>query len=100
MTDASRSLEELESTIRKLFQEIFDLGEVGSDDDFFNLGGDSLSAEALSAAILNNTGHQFQMAWLLKTGTPRLVAERLLSATSPPRSAKRPPIFAVHGRQG
>jgi thioesterase domain-containing protein len=100
MKDGSRSLDELESTIRKLFQEIFDLQDVGRDDDFFNLGGDSLGAEALSTGILSNTGYQFQMAWLLKTGTPRLIAERLISAKPAPRGVERPPIFAVHGRKG
>jgi thioesterase domain-containing protein len=94
------SHDELESLVRKLFKEVFKLEEVGRDDDFFEMGGDSLTAEQLSAQILSNTGYEFQMAWLLKSGTPRLIAERMLSAAPARRSTERPPIFAVHGRKG
>jgi thioesterase domain-containing protein len=96
----SGPLDELESSIRRSFREVFDLDEVGGNDDFFDLGGDSLDAEALSAAILSLTGHQFQIAWLLKCGTPRLIAQRLLESEPLSRSEERPPIFAVHGRKG
>jgi thioesterase domain-containing protein len=99
MTDRRWSLDELESMVRKLFQEVFDVDEVGRDEDFFALGGDSLNAEALSAGILSQTGHEFQLAWLLKSGTPRLIAERLVSAT--PAEALNDKISVrIGGRHG
>jgi thioesterase domain-containing protein len=94
------SQEKLEAAIVRLFQDIFSFDEIGRDVDFFELGGDSLTAETLSGKILSTTGHEFQMAWLLKSGTPRLIAERLLSPAPVSRSAGRPPIFAVHGQKG
>jgi pimeloyl-ACP methyl ester carboxylesterase len=98
--DGSRSLDDLETMICQFLKEVLDLDEVRPDDDFFELGGDSLTAETLSGKIFSATGHEFQMAWLLKSGTPRLIAERLLSSAPASRNAGRPPIFAVHGRQG
>jgi thioesterase domain-containing protein/predicted nicotinamide N-methyase len=79
MQDHGGSVDDLESVLRELFQEIFGLDEIGSDSDFFELGGDSLAAEALTSKILSKTGHEYPMALLLKSGTPRLIAERLLS---------------------
>jgi thioesterase domain-containing protein/acyl carrier protein len=103
---------ELETTIAKIFDRVFGIDRVGAEDDFFDIGGDSLVAETISMEILQQTGHEFPMSWLLEHGSPRKIAAVLgkkaesnkqTTASEAPLAAKdkvRPPIFVVHGRGG
>jgi thioesterase domain-containing protein/acyl carrier protein len=103
---------ELETTIAKIFDRVFGIDRVGAEDDFFDIGGDSLVAETISMEILQQTGHEFPMSWLLEHGSPRKIAAVLgkkaesnkqTTASEAPLAAKdkvRPPIFVVHGRRG
>lgn len=120
----------LETLITKIFADVFDIDRVGANDDFFDIGGDSLVAETLSLEILQRTGCQFPISSLLEFGSPR----RIAAALSPSESGKegeqplvvdeaersassaamsssdavtrgvdeqiRPPIFVVPGRGG
>src|SRR5262245_9312838 len=72
---------DLESLIARLFAEVFDVDKVGANDDFFDLGGDSLVAETLSVAISGKTGRTFHLSALVEHGSPRKIAE-LLSGKS------------------
>lgn len=91
----------LETRIAQIFAETFEIDRVGANDDFFDLGGDSLLAETLGMAISHRTAREFEVSWLLDYGTPRKVAELLANGRAAALvSADRPPIFAVHGRFG
>ena len=98
---------ELETLIARIFADIFGIDRVGANDDFFDVGGDSLLAETLSMAICENTGRDFPISSLVEFGSPRRIVA-LLTAGSGDNAAKtptvaqhiRPPIFSVHGRDG
>ena len=49
----------LEIVIAAAFAEVFELDSVGVNDDFFDLGGDSMAAANLSLLILERTGSDF-----------------------------------------
>ena len=68
---------ELESQIAMLFAEVFSLDHVGVNDDFYELGGDSLLAEVLSLAISERAGHRLEIPSLFKHGSPRQIAALL-----------------------
>jgi thioesterase domain-containing protein/acyl carrier protein len=96
---------ELETLIATIFAEVFGLDHVDADDDFFELGGDSLLAEAFSTLVSERTGYDFQLSSLLEYGSPTRIAtllrakadEAALPACGEP---SQPPIFLVHGRLG
>jgi thioesterase domain-containing protein/acyl carrier protein len=97
----------LELLITDVFAQVLNIDKVGANDDFFDLGGDSLLAEAISLTISEQTGHPFQLSSLLEYGSPKKIAA-LIDAKSSSTSASisaarevtRPPIFFVHGREG
>lgn len=97
----------LELLIAEVFAQVLNLEKVGANDDFFDLGGDSLLAEIISMTISERAGRAFQLSALLEYGSPRKIAALLdgtssktVVPTSVTREAIRPPIFIVHGRQG
>ncbi|MGE3528540.1 MAG: alpha/beta fold hydrolase [Methyloceanibacter sp.] len=96
---------ETETLVANLFAEVFKLDRVGVNDDFFDLGGDSLIAEIFTMRVRELTGHEFKVSALVEHGSPRQIAALLPQAGEvrvAPRAAApaRPPIFVVHGRQG
>src|SRR6476660_9882462 len=68
---------ELETLIAKLFAEILTLDHVGANDDFSELGGDSLLGEVLSMLISERTGFNFEIPLLVEHGSPRRIIELL-----------------------
>jgi acyl carrier protein len=91
--------------IAEVFAQALVVERVGANDDFFDLGGDSLGAEIISMNISERTGHAFELSALVEHGSPRKIAALLgdlSKKTVVPHSANkgRPPIFVVHGRQG
>ncbi len=88
----------LEAIVAGAFESAFNVDGVGADDDFYDLGGDSLLGETLSMEILNRTGRTFQVSWFYEDGSPAKVARRLRATSS--ADAVRPPLFMVHGRSG
>ena len=90
----------LESEIVSAFKEAFEIDEISAEDDFFALGGDSLTAESLALNILNRTGRDFKVARLLFESTPRAIATLLEESAPKPAAYKRPPLFLVHGQDG
>ena len=92
---------ELEKLIAGAFAEVFELDKVGANDEFFDIGGDSLLAETLSIVISERTGRDFQISALIEHGSPRLIAALLRGESQKtPKDTARPPIFLVHGRAG
>jgi thioesterase domain-containing protein len=97
---------ETETLVANLFAEVFKLDRVGVNDDFFDLGGDSLIAEIFSMRIRESTGQEIKVSALVDHGSPRQIAALLRPRSGGNGSAAdaampvRPPIFIVHGRQG
>jgi pimeloyl-ACP methyl ester carboxylesterase len=97
--------EGLESLIADVFAEVLGLERVGTNDDFFDLGGDSLAAEVISMNITERTGQTFELSALVEHGSPRRIATLLRDSSKETivshfANKDRPPIFVVHGRQG
>jgi thioesterase domain-containing protein/acyl carrier protein len=92
-----------------LFAGAFDRETVALDDDFFELGGDSLIGAALMSAVEARFGVVLSMSTLLEAPTPRELAEAVLAsgvsgaarcviAVNP--EGIRPTVFVVHGNTG
>jgi acyl carrier protein len=99
----------LEAVVVQIFADVFGIDQVGANDDFFDIGGDSIVAETISMELLQRTGHEFPMSALLDYSSPRMIAAALQKsepgngAVKAPAIAEtdtRPPIFVVHGRRG
>jgi thioesterase domain-containing protein/acyl carrier protein len=101
---APRSL--LESNICKIWEEVLNVPRVGMDDNFNDLGGDSLSAARMFVRIHDVFDKRLPLATLLQAPTVRAMAEVLrdesrvcasssLVAVQPEGS--RPPLYVVSG---
>lgn len=82
---------ELEALAAATFAEVFNLDQVGINDEFFELGGDSLLAEALSLALSERTGFAMQPSLLVERGSPRQIAELLRSRPAKPSLEQEAP---------
>lgn len=89
----------LERTVAQVFSEVLRIAPVGVEDDFYDLGGDSLSAEQISMELHRRTGQDFAISTLFDCPTPRLIAG-FLGKGAAPLSDQNAPIFVVHGRGG
>lgn len=94
--------------VRRIFHEIFDT-EAGEDDDFFDLGGDSLAGETLLAGIERDFGISLPLSILLEMSTPRALAGAIAAKkeTAQPKilfaardSGSGTPLFCIHARNG
>jgi thioesterase domain-containing protein len=94
----------LETQIAAAFSDVLRVDPIGRDDEFYDLGGDSLAGEALSIEIERGTGRSFPISKLFRHGTPALIAQ-LLGDTEPtsakpqgavPESAKADGPAHVH----
>lgn len=72
--------DELERTITAVFAEVLRIDRIGVLDDFFQLGGDSLSGTRLTARITERLRARVTVRTLLKNPTPAALAEHLRSA--------------------
>src|SRR4026209_2603227 len=70
---------ELETLIAKLFAEVLNLDHIGADDDFSQLGGDSLLGEVLCMLISERTGSEFEIPLLIEHRSPRRISALLRS---------------------
>ena len=98
----------LEQLLCQIMGEALELDVVGVDDDFFSLGGDSLSAERLFIGIELSTGHRMPLATLYDHSTVRQLAGVLSAGHVQPWSAlvklrgggTQPALFIVPGIGG
>ncbi|MEV4492924.1 SDR family NAD(P)-dependent oxidoreductase [Micromonospora coxensis] len=88
---------ELESTIAAVWRDGLGVTEVGVDDDFFALGGNSLVAVQLIAAMRKATGVRLPMRSLFETPTVAGLAARIeeLRAAAPADAPAAPAIPAA-----
>jgi thioesterase domain-containing protein/acyl carrier protein len=94
--------------VARLFAEVFDT-DVGPDQSFFHLGGDSLQATELMAAIEREFGTSLSISILLEAPTPRLLADAVFTTEEMRTGAvlmvaeaggSGVPLICVHGLNG
>jgi thioesterase domain-containing protein/acyl carrier protein len=98
-----------ELRLRRIWEELFGVSPIGVTENFFDLGGHSLAAVRMMAAVEREFGRQLPLAVLLGAGTIQALAAVLRgepsSAPASPlvpirASGSRPPVFCVHGMGG
>jgi len=101
--------EAAELRLVRLWEEILGIRGLGVLDDFFDLGGDSISATALMAEIDRVYGRAMLPSALIKHPTVRSLAALLAEAGTPAdghpllpirATGNRPPLFMVHAAWG
>jgi amino acid adenylation domain-containing protein len=87
-----------------IWQELLEVRPVGIRDDFFDLGGDSLLASAMMAAVEDALGIEASPAILLSGSTIEHVAANLARASQASAGVvpvqaggSRPPLYFLHG---
>jgi thioesterase domain-containing protein/acyl carrier protein len=100
--------DDVEATLIELWKEIFHIKRVGIDDNFFDLGGDSLIASVLFVEIDRRFGRLYPLSLLIEKNTIRKLAEVLRdSGTGITHSlvvikaeGERLPLFIIPGGYG
>lgn len=112
----------VELKVAAIWCKAFNIDQVGLNDNFFDLGGDSLTATLISTAIAADFGCKFQPSILMTRSTVAAVASLLEREVGEPESAGTgeagdaaedpphlvavrregdlPPLFFIHGRLG
>jgi acyl-CoA synthetase (AMP-forming)/AMP-acid ligase II/thioesterase domain-containing protein len=98
----------LEHQLAAIWEELFDLSPIGASDDFFDLGGDSLTGATLMTAIEAACHRVLPPAVLLEASTVARLASRILHEddgfneplTGLRASGARTPLFFVHNDHG
>jgi acetoacetyl-CoA synthetase len=93
--------------LRNLWEAVLRHSPIGPHDDFFDLGGNSLTAARLFAEIRRRTGRDLPIATLLRAPTPAALAEVIDRQSWSPTSRLaqlRPgqgrPLFLIHSMSG
>lgn len=98
----------VELQLASIWEELLGVSAVGVNDDFFALGGHSLTALRLKAKIRNTLGRDIPLAVILEHPTVGALARHIRHAGSSPapfatsslvpltRGGDRPPFFCVH----
>ncbi|MFJ9055025.1 amino acid adenylation domain-containing protein [Streptomyces sp. NPDC102409] len=100
-----------EEALTRLFAQVLDVGRVGPDDAFFDLGGTSLLAVRLVARVREEFGTELTIGSLFESPTPAALAARLGSTGPASGDALdvvlrlrggegRTPLFAIHPAGG
>lgn len=99
---------ELEKRICLLFEELLGLSSVGVEQDYFELGGNSLIAVRLFGAIQEQFGVRLPMATILDASTPRKLARAINQKVRSREScvvrlkegSEGPALFLIHDGDG
>jgi thioesterase domain-containing protein len=96
--------------LARIWANLLGLDRVGLDDDFFALGGDSMTATLMFVELERVTGRKLPTAMLLKAPTVARLAIVLRRSQPDPHGARllmparetgsRPPLVLVHGHNG
>lgn len=93
-------ISDLEAGVCQIFSDVMRVSPIGMDDDFYDLGGDSLMGEQISMEVLRTTGLEFPISMLFEAGTPRAIAAFLGAGAQRGDMIQKTTIFVVHGRGG
>ncbi|THA24433.1 aminotransferase class III-fold pyridoxal phosphate-dependent enzyme [Streptomyces sp. RKND-216] len=92
-----------EATLLAVWQEVTGSQDAGTDDDFFALGGHSLQAVRVVAAVRERLGATMPARWLFENPTVAALAARLGAGdtvAAPPARRERPDILPLsHAQQ-
>lgn len=105
-TEPNRQTSDLERNLQNLWATALGRNHVGLDDDFFQLGGDSLQAVELFLRIEKTLGYPLPRSVLFEAGTVAAMAKHIEAAAStgcvvPIRSnGQQPPLFCIHDING
>ncbi|AFA74602.1 putative non-ribosomal peptide synthetase [Gordonia polyisoprenivorans VH2] len=99
---------DVERAVAAAYVEVLDVDEVGADDSFFDLGGNSLSAARVAAYLRGEHQLEIELAWLFSDATVRGLAQRITGADAATADVlitlraegSRPPLFCVHPAGG
>lgn len=100
------AVRELLPRVVDLWREVLGVADIDPDDDFFDLGGDSLLAVTLAVAVADTMGADVPLWTVLETPTPRLLAVSLAKGRSHDRvvTLRRDgaglPVFVAHDITG
>lgn len=98
----------LEQLLAGIWEDLFGVPSIGRHDDFFDLGGDSLSAAVLVSAIKERCDCVMSPSVLLRAPTVSTLAAAILQSEDPldepltplRESGTRAPVFFVHNDHG
>lgn len=99
----------LEAKLAEIWMQVLGLEQVGVQDDFFRLGGDSILAARMLSDVRRASGRTLPLSILLKGATIEYLAQMAGQADSAvlwrslvPIQAEgaKPPLFCVHGIDG
>jgi oxalate---CoA ligase len=71
----------LEADIAEIWRRLLDRADIGPDDEFFELGGDSLLATQMILEVESLTGRKLPDEALFEIATPRLLAQSAIEST-------------------
>jgi syringomycin synthetase protein SyrE len=108
---SDRRLTDLERLLLPIWRETLGIRDVGPDDDFFDLGGQSLQAVHLVSLAERALGGRIPLGWIFEHPTASKLAAAIerrpvqpaegVEFVIPFRGAgSRPPLFCVHGVRG
>ncbi|MDI9897100.1 amino acid adenylation domain-containing protein [Rhodococcus sp. IEGM 1381] len=86
---------ELEAEVAASVADVLGLGDIGLDDRFFELGGNSLLAAKLAARIRSRCGAAVSVQWVLTEPTVELLARRIHEASASEETTAADPLAAV-----
>jgi phthiocerol/phenolphthiocerol synthesis type-I polyketide synthase E len=101
--------DDLEVQLAAIWQELLGIKSIGTQDDFFELGGQSLLAAGLFAQIERRLHRKIPLATIFEAPTIRQLAGIMRQGGWKPNWASlvaiqpngsRPPLFLVHGAEG
>ena len=102
------SIEKLEHKLQGLWEKLFGFGPIGCNDNFFQLGGNSLLAARFLAEVRQSIGRALPLATLLVAPTIASLVKLIEDAVPLPflpspvllRAGIGTPVFLVHGLSG
>ncbi|MGF6292870.1 acetoacetate--CoA ligase [Paraburkholderia youngii] len=108
LAPVGQSREDLERHLQSQWERLFDIAPIGRDDNFFQLGGNSLLAARLLASVDESTGRTLPLATLFIAPTIARLAAAIdepgvpqsSPAVVPIRVGTGTPLFLVHGVSG